>query len=136
MLPYVPKIDIMIKYLLPTSLGLAGMFVVHIIILLGFGFGIMFPLYFIAYPIVYALLAFFLTRRSSNRWLSTITCICLIPFVYWYVLLWSDGKFHWADAIKLTESSGMLLILPFTFIVSAFTSLTRFKRKKNAQNTR
>jgi hypothetical protein len=124
------KIDIMRKYLLPISLGFVGMVVAHIIILLGFGLGIKSPLYFIAYPIVYALIALLLTRRSPDWWLSNVICICLIPFIYWYPLLWIDGKFHSANAMDFRDSSGILLILPFTLIASAFISFNEFKHKK------
>jgi len=58
------------KYLLPITLGFAGMFIAHIIILLGFGSGIRFPLYFLAYPIVYSLIVFLLTRRNPKWWFS------------------------------------------------------------------
>jgi|ERR1035437_66250 hypothetical protein len=123
------------KYLLPIALGFAGMFIAHIIILLGFGSGIRFPLYFLAYPIVYSLIVFLLTRRNPKWWFSNVICICLIPFIYWYVLLWNDGKIHWTDAINVTDSSGMLLILPFTFLIAAFVSLSVSKFKKPAQQS-
>jgi hypothetical protein len=124
------------KYLLPIFLGFVGMVVAHTIILVGFGLGIKYPLYFIAYPIVYALIAFLLTRRSPDWWLSNVICICLIPFIYWYLLLWNDGKFHFANAIAFRDSSGMLLILPFTLIVAVFISFNEFKHKKLTQNSR
>src|SRR5687768_7313784 len=108
------------KYLLPVSLGFAGMFVAHIIILLGFGLGITVPLYFIAYPAVYALLAFLLTKRNPTWWLSNVICILLIPFIYWYLLLWDISKQHWTNAITFTDAGGMLLILPFTFMAATF----------------
>ena len=123
------------KYLLPVSLGFAGMFMAHIIILIGFGLGIKYPLYFIAYPIVYALIAFLLTRRRPDRWFSDVLCICLIPFIYWYTLLWNDGKFNFVNAIKFRDSSGMVLILPFTLIAAAFISFFAFKHKKLTQDS-
>jgi hypothetical protein len=118
------------KYLLPISLGFVGMIVAHTIILLGFGLNIKYPLYFIAYPIVYTLIAFLLTKRSPDWWLTNVICICLIPFIYWYLLIWNYGKFHFANAIEFRDSSGMLLILPFTLIAAAFISFNEFMHKK------
>ncbi len=111
------------KYLLPITLGFAGMLVAHFLLfLLSIGFRLNYMPYIVTYPIVYIMLALILARNYPNWWLSNVLFILLIPFVYWYILLWSDGKFHWEDAIKVTESSGMLLILPFTFVVAMFIS--------------
>ena len=122
------------RYVIPISLGFVGMLIAHIIILVGFGSGIKFPLYFLAYPLVYFLIAFFLTKKNSNWWLSNSICICLIPFIYWYLLLRSDGKIHWKDAQNFKDSSSMLLILPFTFLIATFVSLGILKYKKLPTN--
>ncbi len=127
------KLFIMKKYLIPIAVGFAGMFLAHIIILLGFGYGIRVPLYFLAYPIVYSLIAFLLALKNQKWWFSNVACICIIPFIYWYLLLWSDGKMYWTDAINVTDSSAMLLILPFTFLIATFVSLSVAKFKKSAQ---
>lgn len=124
------------KYLLPIALGLAGMFVAHFLLfLLSIGFRLNYMPYIITYPTVYILLAFILARNYPNWWLSNVIFILLIPFVYWYILLWSDGKFHWVDAIKVTASSGMLLILPFTLVAATLISYM-YKRKQPVQNIR
>jgi hypothetical protein len=118
------------KYLLPITLGFAGMLISHVLILLGFASGISFPLYFFAYPIVYSIIVFLLTRRNPEWWFSNVIGICLIPFLYWFILLSTEGKLHWTDAINITDSSGMLLILPVTFLISAFVSLSQSGFKK------
>lgn len=122
------------KYLLPILLGFAGMFAAHIIILLGFGLGITRPLYFIAYPAVYGLLSFLLTKSHPGLWLFNVIGILLIPCLYWYLLLWDIDKLHW-DAITFADAGGMLLILPLTFLMATFISLYVSKRKKNIINS-
>lgn len=104
----------------------------HIIILLGFGFGIRVPLYFIASPVVYSLITFLLTLKNPKWWFSNVVCICFVPFIYWYPLLWNDGKINWTDAVHFTDSSPMLLILPLTFSISTFVSLSVTRLKKTA----
>ena len=116
------------KFLLPISLGFAGMFMAHFIILLGFAFGIKFLLYVVAYPVVYTLLAFLLTRSNPQWWLSNSICVLLIPFIYWYLLLLNSGTLLTVDII-FTDSRGMLLILPLTFVFAVFISFSIFKRR-------
>ena len=116
------------KYLLPISLGFAGMFMAHIIILMGFAFGIKFLLYVVAYPVVYTLLALLLTRNNPQWWLSNSICVLLIPSLYWYILLLNSEKPPFTVNIIFTDPSGMFLILPFTFILAVFISFYVFKR--------
>jgi hypothetical protein len=124
------------KYLLPITLGFVAMFVAHILLfILSIGFRLNYMPYMIAYPIVYNLLAYILARNNPKWWFSNVLFILLIPFVYWYILFWSDGKFHWGDAINVTDRSGMLLILPFTFVLATFVSYM-YKGKEHVQNIR
>ena len=123
------------KYLLPISLGFAGMFLAHFIILLGFGFGIKFLLYVVAYPVVYTLLAFLLTRSNPQWWLSNSICILLIPSIYWYLLLWNSERPSLTIDTTFTDSAGMLLILPFTFLLVLFVSFSVYKRKIHEEKT-
>jgi len=58
------------KFLLPLGLGFVGMFIAHIVIVVGFGVGIRFPIYFVAYPVVYVFIAMILTWGNSKLWLS------------------------------------------------------------------
>ena len=116
------------KYLLPISLGFAGMFMAHIIILMGFAFGIKFLLYVVAYPVVYTLLALLLTKSNPQWWLSNSICVLLIPSLYWYILLLNSEKPPFTVKIFFTDSSGMFLILPLTFVLAVFISFYVFKR--------
>ena len=119
------------RYLLPTAFGFVGMFAAHFLLLLMLvGFKLNFMPYVIVYPVVYIILAFLLTRKNPDRWLLNGVCILLIPFIYWYLILYSDGKFDLADAMKVGESSGMLLVLPFTFLLVMMVSLYIHKRKQ------
>lgn len=119
------------KYFLPFTLGVAAMFVAHILLfILSTGFRLNYMPYVIAYPIVYISLSFILVRYKPSWWLSNSILIFLAPFFYWYMLLWQDGKFTLEDAINVKDSSGMILILPFTFIVAVFISFMYFKRQQ------
>jgi hypothetical protein len=110
------------KYALPIVLGFVGMIVSHIIVLLGFGAGAHFPIYLVAYPIVCSVTALILSQSNPRRWLSNAALVCAIPFLYWYVLLWSDGKMHVEAALNIRESSGMLLIMPLSFGRACFAA--------------
>jgi hypothetical protein len=52
------------------------------------------------------------------------------------VLLWNDGKFHFANAIEFKDSSGMILILPFTLMATTFISFIVIRYEKLTQNSR
>jgi hypothetical protein len=121
------------KYLLPTAFGFVGMLIAHFLLfLLSVALRLPFMPYIIAYPIVYSLLALLVTRNNPDWWLSNAICILLIPFIYWYWLLWSAGEFDFAHARRVGESSGMLLILPFTFLLVMLVSLYIYRRKQLA----
>ena len=122
------KTDVVKKFLLPISLGFAGMFMAHIIILPGFGPGLKIMLYVVAYPVVYTFLAFLLTRNNPQWWLSNSICILLIPSIYWYLLLLSSERPPFMVDVIFTDSSGMFLILPLTFVLAVFISFSVFKR--------
>jgi hypothetical protein len=119
------------KYFLPICLGIAGMLVAHFLLfLLGKIMKLNFMPYVITYPVTYIFLAFILTKNYPDWWLLNVICILIIPFIYWYLLLWSDGELHWINAVRIGQSSGMILILPFTFLLAMLVSLSLFKRKQ------
>lgn len=121
------------RYLITIALGLIGMFIAHFLLfLLSASLRLNFMPYVIAYPVVYISIVLLLTSNNPAWWLSNTICILLIPFIYWYSLLWAGGKLRFADAMKLGESSGMLLILPLTFLLVMFVSLIIFKRRQIA----
>lgn len=122
------------RILLITALGFIGMFVAHFLLfILSLGLRLNFMPYLIAYPLVYITLIFFLTKKWPAWWLSNTIFVLLIPFIYWYVLLWSDQKFSFDNAIRVKESSGMLLILPLTFALAITTSLFIFRRSQQPE---
>lgn len=118
-----PKLRTMKRYLLTIVLGIIGMFAAHFLLfILSAGLRLNYMPYIIVYPLVYVSLVFPLTRNKPAWWFSNAVCILIIPFIYWYWLLWSDGKFHLWYAVTVTESSGMLMILPLTFILTIVVS--------------
>jgi len=123
------------KYLLPILLGFVGMFMAHFIILLGFGFRIKFLLYVVAYPAVYTFRAFLLTRSYPKWWISNSICILLIPTTCWYLLLLNSERPPFTFNTIFNDSSGMLLILPLTFLLALFISFSIFKRNIHGKKT-
>jgi hypothetical protein len=119
------------KYILPIALGFVGMLVAHLIILLGFGAGLKIPIYFIAYPVVYTLLSFLLTKNNSAWWLSNVICLLLLPFIYWYWLLWDIGKLNLKSTFVFTDAGGMLVIVPITFLLAAVIANVLHKFSKD-----
>lgn len=125
------KLSIVRKYILPLGLGFAGMFICHIFILIGFGVGIGYPIYVFAYPVVYLLIGIILAMRKPKLWLSDAIFINILPLLYWCALLWSDGKMNEQATLSLRESSGMLLIMPFTLALTCAVSFATSKIKKS-----
>ena len=103
----------------------------HILILTGFGSGIRFPIYIFTYPIVYPLLAAFLIRNNSRLWLTDAILVNAVPFLYWYLLLWSDGKFSLHAALSWQTSSVMLLIMPVTIGLTLAVGFMASRRREN-----
>ena len=66
--------------------------------------------YLIVYPIIYPGLAVVLTIVNPRLWLTNALFLCIIPALYWYVLLWMDGRLNLRD-FSLLESSGMSVII-------------------------
>jgi hypothetical protein len=107
------------------------MFICHIFILIGFGAGTGYPIYVFTYPVIYLLIGIILAMRKPELWLSDAIFINILPLVYWYALLWSDGKMNVQSALSLRESSGMLLIMPFTLALTCAVSFTTSKIKRS-----
>jgi 4-amino-4-deoxy-L-arabinose transferase-like glycosyltransferase len=116
------------KFVLPLFSGFLGMFVCHFLILLAFGSGVRFPIYLFTYPIVYPIIAILLTITKRELWLSNGLLICILPFLYWYLLLWSDGKIN-LKSFSFLKDTGMLAIMPVTALLSCFMSYFVGKRK-------
>lgn len=90
------------------------MFICHFFVLVGFGLGSRYPLYWATYPIIYPSLVAALLRKNSRLWLTDAIFLNACPLHYWYILVWSDGKFTLQAALEWTSSSGMLLIMIVT----------------------
>jgi len=118
------------KYVLPLGLGFAGMLICYIFILIAFGSGVEYPIYMFTYPIVYPVIAIILTLRNSKAWLSSSLLLSALPFLYWFSLLWSEGKMNIQSALKLNQSSGMILIMPITLGIACLASFATSKIKK------
>ena len=118
------------RYVLPVGLGLLGMFACHISVLVGFGLGIGYPIYWATYPIIYPLLEVVLLRKNSQLWLPDAIFLNAFPLLYWYMVLWSDGKFSLAAALDWQSSSGMLLITMVTMGLTVAVGFILSQREK------
>ena len=121
------------KVLLPVGLGFVGMFIAHILILLGFAVGIRFPIYIIAYPAVYTLMAVVLGLGNSTLWISDSVLVYAPPSLYWYLLLWSDGRLDLQAALTLERSSQMILVLPVSLGLSCLSTFLLSRLRKSDQ---
>ncbi|GEM_PF-3955066 len=121
------------KFVLPFFVGFLGMFICHFFILLAFGGGIQFPIYAFTYPVVYPILAVSLTLKQHQLWLTNSLIVCTIPFLYWYLLLWSDGKFN-ISSFHFLADTGLLVIMPATVGISCLATFW-FKKILDAKIT-
>ena len=108
------------------------MFLCHFGLFLFYEAGIKFVAYLLVYPIVYPLLTATLTIAESSSWLTNALFVCAIPFLYWYALLWSDGKLN-PNSFSLFESSGMSVIILIALGLSLLVGFVIFKIKMPKQ---
>ena len=116
------------KYILPFILGFIGMFLCHLGLFLFYQGGIKFTAYIIVYPIVYPLLTIILSIINSRHWFSNAIYLCAFPFLYWYILLLTDGRLNIKD-FNLYESTGMSMIMLLTVGISVVSGFITFKLK-------
>ena len=117
------------KVVLPTVIGFFGMFMCHLGLFVCSLAGINFMAYVIVYPLIYPLLAILLTLFAPRSWLTNAIFLCLIPFLYWYVLLWSDGRLN-AASFSWYQSSGMSLIILLALGLSALAAFAASKLRR------
>jgi hypothetical protein len=129
------RVSIGRKYVLPVCLGLLGMFTCHIFILFGFGLGIQHPIYWATYPIIYPMLVVLLLRKNPQMWLTDAIFLNAFPLLYWYILLWSDGKFTLEAALEWKSSSGMLVIMIVTIGLTVAVGFIASQREKGRKVT-
>jgi hypothetical protein len=109
------------KFALPLILGFLAMFICHFGLFLCYQVGITFIAYVIVYLLVYSILVIPLTISHPRYWKTDPLLLCTIPFLYWYALLWSDGKLN-LSAISLLQSTGMSVIILITFGLCVLSS--------------
>ncbi|MDO8548995.1 MAG: hypothetical protein Q7S39_02440 [Ignavibacteria bacterium] len=116
------------KYILPLSLGFVGMFICHYGFFLCYQVGVPFTAYLIVYPIIYPAMTAILTMSKPRLWFTNAIFLSVIPFLYWYSLLWSESKLN-ANSFSLFEFSGMSVIILLALGVSVLVGLLIFKIK-------
>ena len=122
--------------MVPFLAGFLGMFICHFFVLLAFGSGVKFPIYIFVYPVVYPLLSVALTLKHQRLWLSNAVLVCTVPFLYWYLLLWTDGKIN-ISSFHLLQDTGLLVVMPATVALSCFASFSfrSFSMRKDQKTT-
>ncbi len=126
-----PQAKRFVGYILLFFLGVAAMFVCHSLLFLSvyflkFSFG---AGYALSYLLVYPALAIILALRHHFRWLASGVVICLAPLLYWFFLLWSDGKLS-LSGISFSNSTIMMVIMPLTFALSCIAAFVVNKPQK------
>ena len=82
---------------------------------------------------VYPLTAAILTSSNPRLWVTDAIFVNAVPFLYWYLLLWSDGKVGLEAALSWQTSSVMLLIMPVTIGLSLAVGFIVAKRREDSQ---
>jgi hypothetical protein len=120
------------KYVWPIVLGFVGMFACHLGLFLCSLAGITFMAYLIVYPIVYPVLTVVLTIVEPRLWLTNALFLCIVPFLYWYTVLWTDGRLNLHD-LSLFESSGMSVIILLALGLSIVVGFVVSKLRRSKQ---
>lgn len=110
--------------------GFAGMLGCQALILFAYAIGINLPVYIAIYPITYFFLSLFVNSKLSNNYFLNSTILCVIPFVYWYVLILFGGNFD-IDNFSFSSSQGMIIILPLTLFFSLLAGILIVHSRRN-----
>lgn len=118
------------RFLLPLSLGFAGMFLSMFSLFFGFMLGLEFPLYVVAYPLIYAAMGALLGMKNPH-WLSTAFLLCLLPLLYWVVL---QPLKHGLDFQTggWEGHTAMLFVMLATFLLTALAGYAAARRAGRA----
>jgi hypothetical protein len=77
-----------------------------------------FAWYAFAYPAVFACFAYIVARRPLGIPVVNAVALCVLPSVYWFVHYSMEHQ-PAAEAISIFDSSGMMIVMPFTFAIVA-----------------
>jgi hypothetical protein len=109
------------RIIILIPLGLINMFLCHM--------GIMYllksengpdptvPAFWLTYPVLYPILAAVWTRIAGGNAIWNALAACLAPVVYWALIL-SLTPNQLAGGVHLMDSTGMVVVLPLTVILS------------------
>lgn len=121
--------SVLSNYVLPISLGFFGMFIVLFPMFFGFRMQSSIPVYVLAYPVVFMLIAALLSY-NREQWLQDGLLICLIPVLYWMVLLPFKGNLDWSSFDYSNQSTVMFVLMPIVILLVLVTGfLVRRNRK-------
>lgn len=118
-------------YILLFVIGFAGMFICLILLFVfNFYFGLSFGAgYTLSYLLVYPSLAVVLSWKYRDRWLANVIVLCVAPSLYWFSILWSDGKLLLSE-MSFSNSTIMMAIMPLTLVLSCLAAFVTVRFKK------
>ena len=130
-LNYSPHRTRLVSYIILFFLGVVGMFICYLLVFLySFFLSLSFGAsYALSYLFVYPLLALGQSWRYHERWLRCGVVLCLAPLLYWFSLLWSDGKLSWSR-MSFSNDTIMMAIMPLTLALSCITAFVAVRLKK------
>ncbi len=107
------------RYLLPFGLSFVGMFLYLFSMFIGYQLGLKFPLYIVAYPLIYAAMGALLALNNPH-WLSTAIILCLLPVFYGVVIqLFQPGPDYQEG--RSDGETVMLFVMIGTFLATALS---------------
>lgn len=120
------------NYILVFVLGFGCMFIcLFLLLLFTFYWGLSFGLsYALSYLLVYPFLAVVLALRYREPSSIVALVLCLSPTLYWFFLLWSDGKLH-INGMSFSDSTIMMIVMPLTLALSCLAAFATYKLKKS-----
>ena len=113
-----------VRYVTLFLLGFGGMVVCHVLILLIISLSeqvqLKIPFYPIAYFTVFPGLTWMWCRRHPEDRLAAPLLMMLMPFGYWFGLLWGHVRVDFSQ-FTMYSSMIMILVMPATAALSLFT---------------
>jgi hypothetical protein len=106
------------------------MFLSMFSLLFGFMLGLEFPLYVVAYPLIYAAMGALLGGKNPH-WLRTALLLCLLPFLYWAVLMPIQHGLDF-QAGGFEGNTAMLFVMLATVLLTALAGYAAARRRSKA----
>ncbi len=115
-----------VRFVTLFLLGFGGMVVSHVVILLIISLSeqvkLKVPFYPLAYFTVFPGLTWMWCRRHPDDRIAAPLLMMLMPFGYWFGLLWSHVRVDFSQ-FTIYSSMIMIFVMPATAVLSVFTGI-------------